>query len=194
MAEQICFNRDTFYSYIILALGVIAFVIYKIYTDKKNEAITQKPPSEPVNITSTITDAIKHMMVASTVQRNEDLNRLVNPMIPPLRRGPFNYTGATPEFPVNMPTRGEYGPFQTMGYLFNSTNPDQAMPLMGRKIHSNQYEYYTFHHNNPNIKIPIKIKGDREIDDEEAVQVPIYPNQTFTAKVYDIDHPRYIPY
>jgi len=67
------------------------------------------------------------------------------------------------------------------------------MPLMGRRIHSRKHEYYTFHHNNPNIKIPINIKGDQEIYDETSLQVPGYKGN-FTVKIYDLDHPRYVPY
>jgi len=90
------------------------------------------------------------------------------------------------------PTRGEYGSFQQVGYLYNTADVDQAMPLISRRIHSNQYEYYTFHHKNPQIKIPIKIQGNQEINDGDTVSVQGYGN--LQAQIYDLDAPRYIPY
>ncbi len=98
-----------------------------------------------------------------------------------------------PRVPVTVPTRGEYGSFQQTGYLYNKDLPDQAMPLMGRRIHSNQYEYYTFHHNNQQIKIPVDVAGKRLLNDGETVSVSGYPQQ-FHVKIYELDSPRYIPY
>lgn len=195
MAE-ICFNRDTFYTYIVIGLGIISFVIYRLYLDKKEELLRplSSQESKPVNITETIADTLRGVLSASSVQHHEDLNRMVNPMVPPLKRGSFSYSGMMPEFPINIPTRGEYGSFQQFGYIYNDANADQAMPLMGRRIHSNQYEYYTFHHNNPNLKIPITVTGNKELDNDASMSIPLYPGQNFTIKLYDNDSPRYIPY
>jgi hypothetical protein len=122
--------------------------------------------------------------------RNFELQRYIHPLMPPLRRGPFNLSRNglnRRRFAQN------YNVFNQMGYLHNVENNDQAMPLMGRMLHSQQYEYYTFHHNNPDIKIPIKINGDKEILNDDDVSIPSYPN-TFKAKIYDLDTPRYVPY
>ena len=85
------------------------------------------------------------------------------------------------------------GVYNQMGFLHNPENVDQAMPLMGRRLHSQQFEYYTFHHNNPDIKIPIKITGDKEINDGDNVTINIY-GKPFQAKIYDLDTPRYVPF
>jgi len=124
--------------------------------------------------------------------RQVDMERMMHPMAPPVRRGTFTGMSHVGNMPVNVPTRGEYGPFHMMGYLHNAADPNQAMPLMGRRVHSNQHEYYTFHHNNPAIKIPIKMK--KEIDDGQTVNVSTYPGSNFTASIYDVDVPRYVPY
>ena len=125
---------------------------------------------------------------------SQDVLRVTHPLIPPLRRGPYNMSSRGPiSGLVNIHTRGEYGPFHQMGFIHNKQNPDQAMPLVGRKIHSGRWEYYTFHHLNPNVKIPLKIKGNNELSTDEDIHVPGYTVK-FTVNKYDIDHPRYIPY
>lgn len=183
---QICFDTSKFYTVIITGISVIMYVIITIYNEKLEEAknmVLPVPPPQPQSVP---------LEVTAQIQRIDDMSRMHNPLIPPMRRGPFNYTGAV-GVPVGIPTRGEYGSFQQMGYLYNANDVDQAMPLVGRRIHSNQYEYYTFHHNNPNIKIPIKIQGNREISDSDVVTVQGYAN-TFQAKIYELDSLRYVPY
>jgi uncharacterized protein YdeI (BOF family) len=148
-------------------------------------------PSNPVDLAQ---EQFQAGIFASEVQRLEDMQRMTHPLAPPMRRGPFSYTGHRgPTAPVGIPTRGEYGSFQQMGFLHNAADPDQAMPLVGRRIHSNQYEYYTFHHNNPQIKIPIKIQSNKEINDGDEVTVSGYTTD-MQAKIYELDVPRYIPY
>lgn len=202
---QICFDTGNFYAVVLTGITIIVFVVYSIYQEKVTEAklalkdmeLDRARDSDPIIAPDThdIRDlALQRAQFAAQVQNLEDLQRMVHPLSPPLRRGPFGYTGhSEPVLPVSMPTRGEYGSFQQNGYLYNAGVPDQAMPLMGRRIHSNQYEYYTFHHNNPQIKIPIKIPGNKEINDGESVQVLGYPQQ-FQVKIYELDSPRYIPY
>lgn len=185
---QVCFDSSTFYTVMIVGIGTILYVIFNIYQQKVEEAKALLEPE-----TRTQSDSVSAGLLAAQVQRLEDMQRMHNPLTPPVRRGPFSYTGARVTVPVNTPTRGEYGSFQQMGFLHNAADEDQAMPLVGRRIHSNQYEYYTFHHNNPQIKIPIKITGNGEINDGDSVTVPGYSTQ-MEAKIYDLDAPRYIPY
>jgi hypothetical protein len=115
-----------------------------------------------------------------------------HPLTPPVRRNPYT-AGMFPTVPIGIPTRGEYGSFQQMGFLHNPNDQTQAMPLVGRRLHSNQYEYYTFHHNNPQIKIPIKLPGNKEINDGDNINVYGY-TAPLQVKIYDLDGPRYIPY
>jgi hypothetical protein len=125
-------------------------------------------------------------------QPSEDLTRMFHPMAPPLKRDGYglgSQYNQYPQYPINIPTRGEYDNFQQVGFLFNDS--EKAMSLMGRRIHSNQYEYYTFHHKNPQIKIPIA--KTKEINDGEALTLPGYGG-SFTVKMYDNDSPRYVPY
>lgn len=197
---QVCFDSSTFYAVMIIGIGTIVYVLYTIQTSVQSDIIrTDDEPtaSSAISSTSEVSSSPNHPnmmgMLAAQAQHLEDLQRMHHPLAPPVRRGPFSYTGQSVTVPVNQPTRGEYGSFQQMGFLHNTNDADQAMPLMGRRIHSNQYEYYTFHHNNPQIKIPIKLTGNREINDGDDITVYGY-NDPLKAKVYDLDAPRYIPY
>lgn len=146
-------------------------------------------------------DPIENAIFVSSVQQLEDMQRMFHPLAPPLRRGHHGYMGFREHvvpgvglpFNVNIPTRGHMDSFQQSGYLYNKDIPDQAMQLMGRRIHSNQYEYYTFHHNNPHIKIPLERQNKKEIFDGDEVPVPGY-DKAFTVKIYKNDSPQYIPY
>ena len=129
---------------------------------------------------------------ADLVQRLEDMQRMAHPLVPPNRRSIMPPSYQTPSVPIFTPSRGEYGNYQQVGYIYNADDAKQAMPLVGRRIHSNQYEYYTFHHYNPSLKLPITVGGNKELNDGDNVQLTGYQNQ-FKTKLYDIDAPRYMP-
>lgn len=204
---QICFDRKNFYLYTTVALVIIAFVLYSIHSRQlenardhlkevrrefKEAVRKQDQQYQDADNAHTHQPLREMQQMAHNVQHHEDAQRMFNPFVPPVNRGSLSFLGALKTTPVNTPTRGEYGSFQQMGYLQSEDESDHAMPLMGRRIHSNQWEYYTFHHNNPNIKIPLKTKYD-EIRDDSKMNVPGY-SSNFTVKIYNLDHPRYIPY
>ena len=191
MALQICFDKNYFYTVVIGGMCIIAYVIHNIYQELVFDhklKLMREGESTP--------DDDNLMRAVSQAQHYEDIQRVINPMIPPLRRGDFNYSESmiqsVPTL-VSVSTRGDYGGFQQNGYLYNTNTPDQAMQLMGRRVHSNQYEYYTFHHNNQQIKIPLVVTGKRQLSDGDTVTLPGYP-QPFQVKIYELDSSRYIPY
>ena len=204
--NMICFNRETFYLYISIALLIIGYVLYQVHTSqltKANDEIKQlqqefkdeiQQQERHFNIRQDhrIRQIRDLQQVAHNIQHHEDSQRMFNPFTPPVKRGPLSYLGAIQTRPVNIPTRGEYGAFQQVGYLHSKDDVDQAMPLMGRRLNSSQWEYYTFHHNNPTIKIPIETRK-QEIYADTELKVPGY-NGDFSVKIYSLDHPRYIPY
>lgn len=205
---QICFDQSTFYTVLIMGIGTIIYVIISIYQEKEREFIASMhiPESTLRDARETISHAMQRLQGMQTRSpdinddnnrmRNhyEDLQRIVNPLQPPVRRNTFiAQDGETGRLPIGIPTRGEYGTFHQMGFLHNPDDPKQALPLMGRRIHSNQYEYYTVHHYNPSVKIPIKLTGNKEINDGESVSIDGYPI-ALQVKIYEYDAPRYIPY
>lgn len=184
--SQVCFDSSTFYTVLIISVSIFVYCLLDARHNTKVKYIRltmQQPlPSRQPSLPPAVDESI--------AVRNFETERFLHPMVPPLRRGPLNLG------PRGLGHRYGYGPFSPfnqMGYLHNPDNNEQAMPLMGRRLHSQQYEYYTFHHNNPDIKIPIKIQGDKEIMDGDQVSVPTYNGQ-FSAKIYELDTPRYVPY
>lgn len=206
---KICFDKSSFY--IIIAVGLACIVYTLVHAGMLNPdesvdkvpVIKVQPPQPPVSREASHLanirrqeDAIRreeraHRPLSGASQNHEDILQIINPLIPPIRKGPLSL--ARHGAPIFTPTRGEYGKFQPMGYLYNPADADQALPLIGRRIHSNQYEYYTIHHNNSQIKIPIKIQNNKEIVDGDTVPLSGYA-ATMTVKLYDDDVPRYIPY
>ena len=78
-------------------------------------------------------------------------------------------------------------------------NTETAYNLFGRQTFpgSNQYEYYVQGNMDGNIvKIPIKIRGDREIEDGQGIQIPgTDPAKgAFKVQLYKLDSLRYNPH
>lgn len=94
---------------------------------------------------------------------------------------------------INIPTQGEYTSWHQVGVLRQKvvTDPEQMMPLMGRKLDRNNWEYYTTNHLNTSLKIPIE--QSKEFYDGDELSIPGY-NGLFVVEIYDYDKPRYIPY
>ena len=109
-----------------------------------------------------------------------DYGIVYNPLHPPFRRNPYFPPNFRPSF--YQPTRGEYGPFQQIGYLSDPNHPSQVLPLMGRKIHSNQFEYYTTSHFNPSVKIQLPTQKD-EIHSGDRIDTKEYG--PLRAEIYD---------
>ena len=99
---------------------------------------------------------------------------------------------------INIPTRGFPEDYQLKGLLLRD-NTETAYNLFGRQKFpgSTQYEYYIIANMDRNhVKIPLKMNGDKEIEDGQSINVPgtNQNNGSFTVKLYDYDVPRYIPY
>jgi hypothetical protein len=130
-------------------------------------------------------------------KRNE--NVLYNEFKPPERRVPeYQYPTKFVKSQINIPTRGYPEDYQVLGNVFRD-NTETAYNLFGRQTYpgSNQYEYYVTGSdtNGSHVKIPIKIKGDKEINDNDTINIPGTNKDKgeFKVKLYNIDTPRYIP-
>jgi hypothetical protein len=123
---------------------------------------------------------------------------LYNDLIAPERRQPEHaYPDRLIKSQLNIPTRGIPDNYQLLGVLLRD-NTESAFNLFGRQKYpgSNQYEYYVQGTmSDTNIKLPIKIKGDKEIEDGQSVIVPgtNTAKGDYKVKLYDYDTPRYIP-
>jgi hypothetical protein len=119
-----------------------------------------------------------------------------NDFKPPERRIPeYAYPDNSFKQIINIPTRGEPDNYQMMGVLLRQ-DTETVFNLFGRQKYpgSNQYEYYAQSNlNNNNVKLPITTKGEKELYDDDNVNIPGMNGQ-FKVKLYSLDVPRYNPF
>lgn len=131
--------------------------------------------------------------------KERDAKVVYDDLSPPERRVPeHQYPTATVKQMINIPTRGLPDDYQLLGLVLRD-NTETAYNLFGRQTfpNSNQYEYYvqaTMHNNT--VKLPIKVRGDKEIMDHDEISIPGMDKSKgrFTVKLYKFDTPRYNPY
>ena|SRR3989338_2481354 len=210
--DQICFRRDTFYLVVSIGVIIIGFVLYQTYrgetgsyrrqlrevTAQLRQEIDRDFQPRKTMENQEKSQKLSEYIMANLIQRaheypsSRDLNRAMNPLVSPMRRNPYYLEPTTIGLPVNVPTRGEMGPFAQMGYLYLGGKSKIMMPLYGRRAYGNKYDYYTSHHENTQVKIPVKVKGSEELSDGDSLNLPGYKG-SFTVKLYEYDYPRYLP-
>ena len=125
---------------------------------------------------------------------NRDKSILYDPLIAPERRISYDQYPNTIKNLINIPTRGYPDNYQLLGLLYRD-NDEKILQLYGRPTYpgSNEYEYYATTEQNGFInKIPFRIRGKREIEDQQHIEIPVLKG-TFKVKLYDYDTPRYYP-
>jgi hypothetical protein len=146
-----------------------------------------------------------------------DRNVLEDRFTKPERRVPeYIYPYEFVKKSLNIPTRGypenfsQFGIVIRDGYDHNTvintnTNKhighsfEQVYRLYGRQVYpgSSQYEYYIQGSINDNsMKIPIKVKGDKEFMNNDIIHIPgTSPDKgEFRVNLFKLDIPRYNPY
>ena len=145
---------------------------------------------------------------------NKNINRIINPLLPPERSSPYTNkysldispigTGVGLGLPINISTRGPQVDYSQIGVLTNNDNgKNTILPLYGRPMYhgSSKWLYYTSTDKYNSIKVPINYKnrncsddnGCDELTEGDSLNVPAY-NNTFKVTTYQLDKPRYIPY
>lgn len=143
---------------------------------------------------------------------NKNINRLINPLLPPERSNPYTnpYSldiypmGTSFGLPINISTRGPSVEYSQIGVLTNNDNgKNTILPLYGKPTYqgSSKWLYYTSTDKYNSMKIPINYKnrncsddtGCDELSEGDSLNVPAY-NNTFKVTTYQLDKPRYIPY
>lgn len=140
---------------------------------------------------------------------NKNLERIINPMLPPER----SYTN-TYGVPINIPSRGIDQPYQQIGILYKDDIQDinkqignntdnNILPLFGKPTYSgsNKWNYYTSSDKYHSYKIPFHINGKKSTDEYgcnelyngDSINIPSY-NGNFKVEIYDYDKPKYIPF
>jgi hypothetical protein len=184
---------------LILIFVIILVVIYKNLTNQKNGTFNDK-------ILNKLMKKINQIENDKVTNNNEIINNKINNEINnEIKVKKVYYDDFHPPEQINrhvrsinIPTRGFPEDYQLKGLLLRD-NTETAYNLFGRQKFpgSSQYEYYIIANMDRNhVKIPLKINGDKEIEDSQIINVPgtNQNNGSFTVKLYDYDVPRYIPY
>jgi hypothetical protein len=192
--DNICLPKS--HLLLIFIFVIILVVIYKNTTNQKNGSFNDKILNKLMK---------KINQIENNKINNETNNKINNEINNEIKVKKVYYDDFHPPEQINrhirsinIPTRGFPEDYQLKGLLLRD-NTETAYNLFGRQKFpgSSQYEYYIIANMDRNhVKIPLKINGDKEIEDGQSINVPgtNQNNGSFTVKLYDYDVPRYIPY
>jgi hypothetical protein len=180
----------------------IGFTAWYIHNDKKKHLNDYDYKYED-SIINKINKQIKQKEITEEFNKrqfliNRDTDMIYDDLAPPERRVPgYQYPTKLLLRKINIPTRGYPDNYQLTGVLLRD-NTETAFKLFGRQKYpgSNQYEYYAQGVMGDNdIKLPIKINGDKEIEDGQVINIPGTNSNrgVFKVKLYDMEIPRYLP-
>lgn len=165
MDNQVCFRSDYFILFVVITLAIIMWVIYQI-----NDKYTRT--------TMKLQSMYKDMINTEPEPRNIPEPPVANlPPPPPLGGGYIRSD--------NYHQLVRYGDYQLIGYVYPHRHPDQMFRLMGRRYDSYKYEYYVIHPYT-DIKIPIDVKNNWELNTGDRVNIPGFKGH-YIVHIYDTD-------
>lgn len=137
-------------------------------------------------------------LIIDRTNEQRDIDVIQNPVQPPERRNqrhiqhPINLRRK-----INIPTRGYPDNYQVVGLLVGKKGK-QMLNLFGRQKYpgSSQWEYYAMGNDRTSfpVKLPIEVRGDKELYDKDTIKLNYMNNKKFKVKLYDYNTPRYIPH
>lgn len=131
--------------------------------------------------------------------REYDTRKINDPLEQPTRRIPrHNIHPTTMRNMIDIQTHGYPDNFTQIGTLIRDgegTTDSKILRLFGRQEFpsSTRYEYYTFINSGQDqIKVPITIKNNKELWEDDVVTVPEL-GYDYNVKLYKFDAPKYYP-
>jgi len=201
MNDTICLPKE---HYFVLFIGFILITLFYIYNlNKKNFKLDLNNAliSESFKVKEIINKPlINHELEKRMLLELRDRRSLNDELAPPERRDPEHvYPSKEIKNIINIPSRGLPDNYQSVGALVRKAD-EKILQLFGRQKYagSNQWEYYVSgmdRYGFPN-KMPIKVKGDRELTDKDKIQLDWLDKSKgdFEINLYDFDIPRYNPF
>lgn len=196
MSERICFNQNAF------LLGIVVITVVVLFFNKHYGA-KECPPCKPIIIQKKIKAEPKENNLDILLERSiktRDSNALHDDLSAPTRRLPRHlYPDHPSDVIPQIHTRGEPDHYHHYGNMIRQSD-ETIVKLFGRQIYpgSTQYEYYgiTTDKNGAEIKIPIKIKNDKEVYDGDEIDIEFLDTSKGSFKLYmhEYDRPRYNPF
>ena len=201
MSDTICLPKE---HYIVLFIVFTIITLYYIYSlnQKKFKLDLNNPlTSESEKIKEIINRPVVIPFVEKRIILEKRDREVVNDdFVPPERREPEHiYPDREVKNIINIPTRGVPDNYQSVGVLVRRED-EKILQLFGRQKYmgSNQWEYYVTgmdRYGFPN-KMPIKVKGDKELYDKDKIDLDWLDKSKgqFEVNLYNFDVPRYNPF
>ncbi len=208
MSETVCLPSEHYMVLMLFFASMTFFYIYKIQNMDHNR---MKDLSKEIDILDDVPllkikkDPTESRLMVPDLEKREFLQRrdteaVYNEFKAPEKRLPEHaYPDRYVRSRLNIPTRGLPDNYHAVGTLVRKSD-EKVLQLFGRQKYpgSNQWEYYVSGADSygfPN-KMPIAVKGDREIDDKQKINLPWLDKSKgdFEANIYNFDVPRYNPY
>lgn len=165
-----------------------------LFGQQPDNTPTYSPPNVIYQPPPISKDDADDLALGELPPRRRDYRKIYDPLKEPSRRYISYPNGYIPGGNINIPTQGYLPSYQNMGYLSSGEDgPNKMLKLYGRRLDTHRYEYYTTHHKDPTLKIPLEIKNDKELMDGDNVHVPGYQSD-YKVTLYDFEAPKYIPY
>jgi hypothetical protein len=204
----ICINHFQTIIIIVIVLGIMYAInnesYKKLFTNSHQLEMKENEIRFKNNEISQLKEKELSQLKEQNNYRQHNENVISDPLYPPLKRG----------IPINIETRESGGDYQQLGILSKGAINDDTetpgnntdsviVPLYGKPTYrgSNKWLYYTETDKLKPVKIPVNFGGKDctddygcdEIYDGTSVTIPSY-NGDFTAKIYKMNKPRYIPF
>jgi len=179
MVNQVCMRSDYFIAFLLITLAIIGWVIYQMII--RYQQVNMNNVDKFDNLYENLTALIQGK---KDEKKEEDKSE---------NTVPVTFHSSPPSPPPIIDRRfppilryGTYGDFQLVGYVYPHHEPDQMFRLMGRQYNTTRYEYYVVHPYT-DIKIPIKVKNDWELNTGDHIHIPGFHGH-YTVQIYD-DYP-----
>ena len=217
MTDKICLPTEHYFLLMCFFLLITMFYVYKLNSMYSNDF------SFGINNNlNDLADQVKRLDTVPIIQANRNY-RLESPLIvpdlekriiledrdreavyndfkAPERRDPEHaYPTKSVQNLINLPTRGLPDNFHSVGVLVRRKD-EKVLQLFGRQKYpgSNQWEYYVSGADSygfPN-KMPVVVKGDRELEDKQRIELPWLDKLKgdFEVNLYNYNVPRYNPF
>jgi hypothetical protein len=197
MSDTICLPKE---HYIILFIVFTIITLYYIYSiNQKNFKLDLNNPL--ISESEKIKEIINRPYDEKKIFLKKRDRKVVNDDFePPERREPEHvYPDREVKNIINIPSRGLPDNYQSVGVLARIQD-EKILQLFGRQKYmgSNQWEYYVTgmdRYGFPN-KMPIKVKGDKELFDKDKIELDWLDKSKgeFEVNLYNFDVPRYNPF
>jgi len=191
MNDTICLPKE---HYIILFIVLTIINLYYIYS------INQKNFKLDLNNEKNKEIINRHYIQKKNFLKKRDRKVVNDDFVAPERRDPEHvYPDREVKNIINIPSRGLPDNYHSVGVLARIQD-EKILQLFGRQKYmgSNQWEYYVTgmdRYGFPN-KMPIKVKGDKELYDKDKIDLDWLDKSKgqFEVNLYNFDVPRYNPF